>query len=116
MYGNEPAGWVKGIKGKARLRVITNYFTRMRFCDPQGQLDLESKSSPMAVQYGYAPWYALHNRKTRDQRIIFGHWAALQGDAQTANVFALDTGCVWGGCLTLLRLHDQQRFSVSCAS
>lgn len=115
MYGNEPAGWRKGLKGMKRLRVITNYFTRMRFCDPDGQLDLANKAAPNAVKVGFAPWFALHNRKTSVNRIIFGHWAALEGHASHPNVFALDTGCVWGGCLTLMRLEDQVRFQCSCS-
>ncbi|MBB3167274.1 symmetrical bis(5'-nucleosyl)-tetraphosphatase [Simiduia aestuariiviva] len=114
MYGNEPAGWRKGLRGMKRLRVITNYLTRMRFCDPAGQLDLTNKSAPHAVNLGYAPWFALENRKTRGERIIFGHWAALEGQVSEADVFALDTGCVWGGCLTLMRLEDQARFQVQC--
>lgn len=114
MYGNVPAGWRKGLRGMKRLRVITNYLTRMRFCDPNGQLDLDNKSAPHAVNLGYAPWYALENRKSRGERIIFGHWAALEGQVSEPDVFALDTGCVWGGCLTLMRLEDQATFHASC--
>ena len=114
MYGDEPAGWRPGLEGLARLRVITNYFTRMRFCSPDGQLDLANKSGPMSVVEGFAPWYALENRKTRGQKIIFGHWAALEGNTAEPGIFALDTGCVWGGCLTALCLETQERISVSC--
>lgn len=114
MYGNEPSGWTKGLRGMKRLRVITNYFTRMRFCSPDGALDLANKSGPMAVTEGYAPWFALENRKTQGKSIVFGHWAALEGNAAEPGIFALDTGCVWGGCLTALRLEDQERFSVGC--
>ncbi|UTA48609.1 symmetrical bis(5'-nucleosyl)-tetraphosphatase [Simiduia sp. 21SJ11W-1] len=114
MYGNTPAGWRKGLRGMKRLRVITNYFTRMRFCAPDGELDITNKSAPMGVNLGFAPWYALENRKSRGHRIIFGHWAALEGAVSEPDIFALDTGCVWGGCLTLLRLEDQARFQVSC--
>ena len=116
MYGNEPVGWRKGLKGMERLRVITNYFTRMRFCDSQGRLDIANKSAPSAVNLGYAPWFALLNRKTAEDRIVFGHWAALDGHSSHPNAFALDTGCVWGGCLTMMRLEDRQRFSVRCAA
>ncbi|BFM12964.1 symmetrical bis(5'-nucleosyl)-tetraphosphatase [Simiduia litorea] len=115
MYGNEPAGWRKGLKGMKRLRVITNYFTRMRFCDPEGRLDLNNKAAPSAVNLGYAPWFALLNRKTAEDRIVFGHWAALEGYSSHPNAFALDTGCVWGGCLTMMRLDDQQLFSTPCS-
>lgn len=114
MYGNHPAGWQKGLRGMKRLRVITNYFTRMRFCSPDGMLDLTNKSGPMSVTEGYAPWFALENRKTRGKAILFGHWAALEGNTAEPGIFALDTGCVWGGCLTALRLEDKARFSVEC--
>ena len=116
MYGNEPSGWRKGLKGMKRLRVITNYFTRMRFCDADGNLDLDNKSAPNAVTLGYAPWFALLNRKTAEDQVLFGHWAALEGHSSHPNAIALDTGCVWGGCLTMMRLEDRQRFQVKCAS
>jgi bis(5'-nucleosyl)-tetraphosphatase (symmetrical) len=116
MYGNEPAGWRKGLRGMKRLRVITNYFTRMRFCSPEGELDLANKSAPHAVNYGFAPWYALENRKSAGERILFGHWAALEGQVAETDVFALDTGCVWGGCLTMLRLEDQALFRIECGA
>ena len=97
-----------------RLRVITNYLTRMRFCSPEGVLDLNNKSAPHAVTLGYAPWYALENRRSIGERIIFGHWAALEGQVAEADIFALDTGCVWGGCLSMLRLEDQALFQMDC--
>lgn len=114
MYGNEPSIWKRELKGPERWRVITNYFTRMRFCDKNGRLELQSKSGVNSAPRGYAPWFSHPERKTRDERIIFGHWAALEGKTKTPNVFALDSGCVWGGHLTLFRLEDQRYFYCDC--
>lgn len=111
MYGNQPDCWHKNLKGYERLRVITNYFTRMRFCDSKGRLELDSKAGVQHAPSGYLPWYSHRNRKTHDDRIIFGHWAALGGKADHENVFAIDTGCVWGGELTMMRLEDEKLFS-----
>ncbi len=114
MYGNEPDTWSNTLTGWERLRFITNVFTRMRFCDSNGSLILDVKGAPDARNPNLIPWYKHPLSKNRDQRIIFGHWAALMGKADTPNIFALDTGCVWGNQLTALRLEDQQRFCVNC--
>jgi bis(5'-nucleosyl)-tetraphosphatase (symmetrical) len=114
MYGNTPAGWKKGLGDVERWRVITNYFTRMRFCSEQGKLELDTKAGIHCAPKGYAPWFEHLNRKTYHDKIIFGHWAALEGEAYSENTFALDTGCVWGNALTMMRLEDQARFSVKC--
>lgn len=111
MYGNEPDIWSKELKGAERLRVITNYFTRMRFCDSFGRLELNSKTGINNAPLGFLPWYSHYNRKTYNDKIIFGHWAAIEGNADHPNVFAIDTGCVWGGELTMIRLEDQKLFS-----
>ncbi len=115
MYGNKPAAWSDQLTGTDRLRVITNYFTRMRFCNAQGDLELQTKESADLAPIGYAPWFSFAHRKTRDEKIIFGHWAALEGKVSEPNIFALDTGCVWGGKLTALRLEDGARFSCRCS-
>lgn len=114
MYGNQPELWSKQLKGYDRLRLITNYFTRMRFITEEGALDLNNKRQPSKALAGTMPWFQHPARKTRDEKLIFGHWAALQGELSEANLFALDTGCVWGGKLTTLRLEDQQVFSCAC--
>lgn len=114
MYGNQPNRWKNKLIGMDRLRLITNYFTRMRFCSEEGTLELETKENMSSAPAGFAPWFSFRDRKTVNDKIIFGHWAALEGRANTANVFALDTGCVWGGSLTALRLEDQQTFSCFC--
>lgn len=114
MYGNEPARWDNDLEGVTRLRVITNYFTRMRFCTADGKLDLKGKEGIETAMPGYAPWFSHKQRKTRDVKIIFGHWAALEGRCDEPGVFALDSGCVWGGSLTLLNVDTLQRHHCDC--
>ncbi len=115
MYGNVPDTWSEEIDGWERLRVITNYLTRLRYCDKNGRMDFGEKRSPGTQPGGLMPWFEIPNRSNIDTGIIFGHWAALRKysvDSETYNVFALDTGCLWGGDLTALRLEDMQYFSV----
>lgn len=114
MYGNDPACWDSDLHGITRLRVITNYFTRMRFCKADGTLDLKSKEGADTAPPGYRPWFAHPSRKTRGQKIIFGHWAALEGKCNEPGLHALDTGCVWGGTMTLLNIDNGQRISCNC--
>lgn len=114
MYGNQPNRWKNKLIGLDRLRLITNYFTRMRFCSEDGELELETKESAASAPLGFAPWFSFSQRKTANDKVIFGHWAALEGKTNTHNVYALDTGCVWGGSLSALRLEDQQVFSCFC--
>jgi len=113
MYGNEPNIWQENLTGMERFRFIINCFTRMRFCSGQGRLDLYETGGPNAAPPNYVPWFKVPNRKTKQYKIIFGHWAALEGKVNTANIYALDTGCVWGGALTALRLEDERVFSVA---
>ncbi|MEE9103536.1 symmetrical bis(5'-nucleosyl)-tetraphosphatase [Pseudomonas nitroreducens] len=115
MYGNEPAKWDKKLHGIERLRVITNYFTRMRFCTPEGKLDLKSKEGLDTAPPGYAPWFSYAERKAAGRKVIFGHWAALEGLCDVPGLFALDTGCVWGGSMTLLNVDTLERIHCSCA-
>lgn len=114
MYGNQPAIWDGDLTGTERWRVIANYFTRMRFCDSKGKLELQAKSGSNSPPKGYAPWFSHPNRKTRDDKILFGHWAALEGRTGTPNAYALDSGCVWGGRMTMLRLEDEHYFYCDC--
>lgn len=113
MYGNSPDNWDDSLSGIERLRVITNYLTRTRFCKPDGQLDFRVKGSPDTAPAGYRPWFEFQTLSPA-YVLLFGHWAALDGVTNMTNVHALDTGCVWGRCLTLLRLEDRQTFSVNC--
>ncbi len=109
MYGNEPATWSDSLTGNDRLRLITNYFTRLRFCKPDGTLELDSKETE-APAGGYLPWYDLP--RPDDYTIVFGHWAAIQGITGNPRAISVDTGCVWGRQLTALRLDDGRKFSV----
>ncbi len=114
MYGNEPACWAKDLHGIERLRVITNYLTRMRFCTADGTLDLKSKEGVETVPPGYAPWFSHPHRRTHGQKIIFGHWAALEGQCHEAGLSALDSGCVWGGHMTLMNIDTGERHLCQC--
>lgn len=113
MYGNQPEIWSDELQSFDRLRSITNYFTRMRFCDADGRLDLKCKTGAGDAPAGLAPWFSHANRIASKDKILFGHWAALEGDTGSSeNVIALDTGCVWGGKLSALRLEDGAMFQV----
>lgn len=112
MYGNEPNYWSSDLTGTTRLRVICNYFTRMRFCDAQGALCLSYKGSLSHAPINLYPWYAVPKRHEIPADVLFGHWAALNGECPHPQIHALDTGCLWGGALTALRLQDKRRFSV----
>ena len=113
MYGNEPKAWSKDLHGMARLRMITNAMTRLRFCTPAGEMEFDHKGPPEIFPAGHLPWYEAPNRKSADSTIIFGHWSAL-GLKVRSNLMALDTGCLWGGDLTAVRLEDRQVYQISC--
>jgi bis(5'-nucleosyl)-tetraphosphatase (symmetrical) len=112
LYGNQPTHWQSNLKGMDRLRVICNYFTRMRFCTDAGQLSFGYKGSLEHAPKTLYPWFSVPNRQDISADIVFGHWAALNGAAIHPRIHALDTGCVWGRQLTALRLQDKKRFSV----
>ncbi len=107
MYGNKPNRWRPDLQGMDRLRFITNCFTRLRFVTKKGKLKLKLKGSPLGQKKKYIPWFAHPRRLTRNDRILFGHWSTL-GYQEAQNTWALDTGCLWGGALTALRI-DQDR-------
>ena len=113
MYGNLPDYWSDELIGMDRLRVICNYFTRMRFCNAQGDLVLSYKGTLEKAPKDLYPWYNVPNRQEIEAEIVFGHWAALQGKCSHPKMYAIDTGCFWGGQLTALRLQDKQRFMVA---
>ncbi|UYG08505.1 symmetrical bis(5'-nucleosyl)-tetraphosphatase [Halomonas sp. M4R1S46] len=112
MYGNEPACWRDDLDGIDRLRVIVNTLTRMRFIDARGCLDFAAKEGLDSAPAGFAPWFQYP--RDDDPRLLFGHWAALQGTTPGSRVRAeaLDTGCIWGGALTALDLATGERVSV----
>jgi bis(5'-nucleosyl)-tetraphosphatase (symmetrical) len=107
MYGNEPAVWSDELTGMERLRVITNYLTRMRYCTRKGKLDLVSKgSSPDQGINKVSAWFSHPQRKSAGDKILFGHWASIEGRTDNPNAIGLDTGCVWGGALSLYELES----------
>jgi len=114
MYGNQPDLWEDRLTGIERLRCITNYLTRMRLCHPDGRLELSYKGRIDTMPPGLIPWFDVPDRANSNVKILFGHWAALGGKADVSNVYPLDTGCVWGNCLTAMRLEDEKRFTVKC--
>jgi len=113
MYGSEPAVWSADLTGNTRLRVITNYLTRMRLTDAEGGLEFSFKDAldnPMPV--GFKPWFDYVSPSSESHQLIFGHWAALAGRRISDQIQNVDGGCVWGGQLIAFRLEDQQSFAV----
>lgn len=113
MYGNLPDTWDSKLNGVERLRLITNAMTRLRVCSDQGRMEFKFKGRPENIPQGYLSWFDVPDRKSVQDAIVFGHWSAL-GLMERDNLFALDTGCLWGGCLTALRLDDRAVFQVPC--
>jgi bis(5'-nucleosyl)-tetraphosphatase (symmetrical) len=103
MFGNQPTRWDDSLQGADRLRVIVNALTRLRFCTPEGRMDLKASGGLDGTPPGYLPWFDAPGRKTAGVQIAFGHWSTL-GFLQRPDLLSLDTGCVWGGCLSALRL------------
>jgi bis(5'-nucleosyl)-tetraphosphatase (symmetrical) len=114
LYGSRPAAWNDALRGPERMRVIVNAMTRMRFCTPDGAMDFSVKGEVEKARPGYLPWFEVPARKTRGVPIVCGHWSAL-GLRITPDLLALDTGCVWGGRLTAVRLEDRRIFQTACA-
>lgn len=112
MYGNEPERWDPGLTGMDRWRMITNYFTRMRFIAEDGTLELATKESAGNAPEGYVPWFQFPRQD--DVRVIFGHWAALEGNTGSDRFIGLDTGCVWGGVLTVMNLDTGEKIHCDC--
>ncbi len=114
MYGDKPNLWSPGLRGIARLRFIINCFTRMRYCDAEGRLDFANSGSLGSQPPNLLPWFEVPDRKSADICIIFGHWSTL-GYYEGSNCYAIDTGCLWGGQLTALKLgHPVERISIDC--
>lgn len=106
MYGNLPDHWRDDLAGLDRLRVITNAATRLRICSAAGQMEFKFKGELQDIPVGYMPWFDVPNRATKDTQVIFGHWSAL-GLQQRENIYALDTGCLWGGKLTAMNIETK---------
>ena len=117
MYGDQPDHWRDDLQGAERLRVIVNALTRLRFCSAEGVMEFATKNAAAAAPPGFMPWFDVPGRRTAGAPVAFGHWSTLKR-VPRADVLPLDTGCVWGGCLTAARLLDDggavERVSVDC--
>ena len=119
MYGNTPDRWSENLQGMDRLRVVVNALTRLRFCSADGVMEFETKEGAGTAPAGYLPWFDAPGRQTQDCTLAFGHWSTL-GWLDRSDVFSLDSGCVWGGCLTALEISvgasraPPQRHQVHC--
>jgi len=103
MYSNLPDQWDEGLQGHERLRLIVNALTRIRFCDAQGRMEFDTKEGLAGTPAGFTPWFDAPGRHTAGDTVAFGHWSTL-GRLGRSDVLSLDSGCVWGGCLSALRL------------
>ncbi len=113
MYGNAPVAWTPDLQGYERLRVIVNAFTRLRYCSATGEMEFHHKCAPGSQPAGWLPWFAVPGRASADTTCVIGHWSTL-GLINRPGLIALDTGCLWGGSLTAVRLEDRQAFAVDC--
>ncbi len=104
MYGNEPAAWDAHLQGFDRLRVIVNTLTRLRFCSAEGVMEFATKEGAGQAPPGFMPWFDVPGRRTAQDTVAFGHWSTL-GWLGRSDVLSLDTGCVWGGCLSALEIR-----------
>ncbi|AHG60228.1 symmetrical bis(5'-nucleosyl)-tetraphosphatase [Buchnera aphidicola] len=113
MYNNNINFWDISLKRLDRLRYSMNTFTRMRYCYPDGQLNMFYKQSPKLIKYPLLPWFFIHQRLIKDYSIFFGHWSSLKGTYIPKPFFSLDGGCCWGGELNMFRWEDKKWFSQS---
>ena len=105
LYGNTPDHWHDDLRGYDRLRAIVNALTRLRFCTADGIMEFATKDSSAAAPEGHMPWFEVPGRRTAGTPVAFGHWSTLRTTGRS-DTLALDTGCVWGGCLTAAKLGD----------
>lgn len=114
MYGNKPDKWDESLTAYDRWRFIINCFTRIRVLKENGSLELRFKKNLTDLPEDLIPWFQFPDRATKNTTIVFGHWAALLGKTNCPKAIGLDTGCIWGNCLTALRLEDRKKISVKC--
>jgi bis(5'-nucleosyl)-tetraphosphatase (symmetrical) len=120
LFGNDPDAWDDRLTGHRRLRGIVNVLTRLRYCSADGRIDFNAKDAPAVAgahfpppPHGFQPWFDIRGRRAAGTLIVFGHWSTL-GLVVRDDVMALDTGCVWGGSLTAVRLEDRALFPIAC--
>jgi bis(5'-nucleosyl)-tetraphosphatase (symmetrical) len=114
LYGNAPDSWSERLRGADRLRVIVNAMARMRFCTADGTIEFHTKGETAKAPPGFFPWFDAPGRAIREHTVICGHWSTL-GLTLRPDLLALDSGCVWGGSLSAVRLEDRMLFQVPCA-
>lgn len=114
LWGSEPACWSDELEGWARLRVIVNAMTRMRFCTLDGVMDFRVKGEVHKAPSGYVPWFAVPGRNSADTVLITGHWSAL-GLRMEQNLMSIDSGCLWGNHLTAVKLPSREVIQVRCS-
>lgn len=113
LYGSTPDAWNEALVGDDRTRVIVNAMTRMRFCSDAGVMEFRAKGGLDAVPAGFRPWFEVAGRRSCTHTVVCGHWSAL-GLRISPRLMSLDTGCVWGGALSAVRLEDRRIFQVEC--
>ena len=112
LYGSQPRAWRDALQGADRLRLIVNAMTRMRFCTADGEMDFTAKGEAATAPAGCLPWFEVPGRRSASNTLVVGHWSAL-GVRLSPRLLALDSGCVWGGRLSALRLEDRTLFQVA---
>ena len=115
LYGSRPDRWTDDLSGADRLRVVVNAMTRLRFCTRDGVMEFQTKGETTQAPRGYMPWFDVPGRKSARSTIVCGHWSAL-GLRVSPRLLALDSGCVWGGQLSAIRLEDRRLYQVSCGA
>jgi bis(5'-nucleosyl)-tetraphosphatase (symmetrical) len=112
LFGNEPRLWHENLSGIARHRAVVNAFARLRFCTPFSEIEFREKRDATFAPAGFSPWFALPGRRSSGSHLVSGHWSS-EGLRLLPNVSLLDSGCLWGGALTAIRLSDRQTFQVA---
>ena len=107
MFGNKPDAWSNRLRGIERLRAGINVLTRLRYCDVRGRIAFSEKGIPGSQRPGHYPWFEVPGQVRRDLRIVCGHWSTL-GRFAGLGIYAIDTGCVWGGALTAMRMDSEE--------
>jgi bis(5'-nucleosyl)-tetraphosphatase (symmetrical) len=115
MYGDQPKQWDGRLKGWNRLRTITNIMTRARYCNHKGEMNFTDKGPPGTQTASFKPWYEIPSRKSQNTTVVFGHWSTL-GHIHDHNIISTDTGCLWGGYLTAVRIEKEKliTYQVDC--
>lgn len=117
MYGDSPKKWSESLGKWEKLRFITNCLTRMRYCDAAGNINLTEKGHPKDTDSSLIPWFEYPDRQNNNVDIVFGHWSTL-GFCVKPGIYGIDTGCLWGGELSAIRLDGKEvyRVCIQCGS